>query len=253
MSETRHIPAGDGAGAIPAELIRPAGPAGGAVVLLHEIFGVNRNLRETAGWVVRQGHAAVLPDLYWRQAPRTALDPDAGMPAWERAFALMRGLDEAKAVGDVLATIAFARALPGAGGRVATLGFCLGGRLAWLAATGGAGDGHVAYYPVGVEDRLAGLDAIRAPVLLHLARHDRFVPAPAQATIAAALGGHALVELHAYDASHAFARAGAKSFDPAAAAVAHARTAGFLRRVLAQAAGDGGRSPDGAAPLSGGA
>jgi carboxymethylenebutenolidase len=232
MSEILQIPAPDGAGAIPAELLRPAGPVAGAVVVLHEIFGVNRNLRGTAAWVVRQGHVAILPDLFWRQAPGTALDPDAGTPAWERAVALMRGLDEARAVEDLLATIAFARTRPGMNGRVATMGFCLGGRLAWLAATRGVGDGHVAYYPVGVEDRLAGAGAIRAPVLLHLARRDRFVPAPAQAAITAALGAHPSVELHAYDADHAFARAEARSFDAAAAAVAHARTAAFLARVL---------------------
>jgi carboxymethylenebutenolidase len=232
MLSTIAITAPDGAGAVPADLLRPAAPRPGVVVLLHEIFGVNDNLRATAEGVVARGHAALLPDLFWRQAAGTSLDPDAGMPAWERAFALMRGLDEARAVADLRAVIAAARDLPGTNGRVATMGFCLGGRLAWLMATAGEGDAHIAYYPVGVEDRLAGVAAIRSPVMLHLARRDRFVPEAAQRTIAGALAGHARAEVHLYEADHAFARAGARSFDAAAAAVAQARSAALLARVL---------------------
>ncbi len=232
MTAILRIPAPDGSGAFAAELLRPCTGSAGVVLLLHEIFGVNRNLRVTAEWVVARGYIALMPDLFWRQAPGTALDPDAGMPDRERAFALMRGLDEAKAVEDLRAAIAAARSLPGANGRVATSGFCLGGRLAWLMAVAGEGDGHVAYYPVGVEDRLAGAGAIRAPVMLHLGRRDRFVPEAAQRAIAAALAGHPPAELHLYDAGHAFARAEARSFDAAASAVAHARSAALLARVL---------------------
>lgn len=229
MMDRLRVDLPDG-GAIPAELHRPEAGAPGVVLLLHEVFGVNRPMREVARWLTRLGHVVLLPDLYWRQAPGVALDPDAGMPAFERAMSLLRDFDEPRAMAEIAALIAFARGVRGANGRVATLGFCLGGRLAFRSALAGGADADIAYYPINIETLLGGAGAIRAPLMLHLARRDRFVPPAAQEAIRAALAGRA--EVFTYDADHAFARPGSRSFDAAASAVAHARTAALLARVL---------------------
>lgn len=221
-------------GEMPARLWRPAREPAGAVLLLHEIFGANRGMEAAARWVAALGHIAVLPDLYWRQAPGTALDPDGGMPAWERAVALLRGFDDAAAVADLLAALAAVRALPGCNGRVATLGFCLGGRLALRMALASDAAAHVAYYPVGIEPLLAPHPPLRAPLLVHLAGRDRFVPPESQRRILAAAEAMAGLEVVLHPAAdHAFARLGARGFDARAAAVAGRRTEAVLARALA--------------------
>jgi carboxymethylenebutenolidase len=220
-------------GPMPAWLERPAREPAGAVLLLHEIFGANRAMRAAASWIAATGHIALVPDLYWRQAPGTALDPDRGMREWERAFGLMRGFDEAAAVEDLGAVLALARGLPGCNGRVATLGFCLGGRLAVRMAIGSEAVANVAYYGVGIEALLEPRPALRAPLLLHLAGRDRFVPPEAQRRIITAMEGMAGVEVVVHPAAdHAFARIGARGFDARAAAVAGARTETVLARAL---------------------
>ncbi|WP_372618441.1 dienelactone hydrolase family protein [Falsiroseomonas sp.] len=232
MGESLTIPV-PGGGAMPAWLERPARAPAGVVVLLHEIFGLNRNMQALARWIAALGHVALVPDLWWRQAEGVALDPDAGPPAWERAFALLRGLDEAAAVADLLAALAFARTLPGGNGRVGSVGFCLGGRLAARLAVRSDADCHVSYYGVGIEGMLEELRGLRAPLLLHIAGRDRFVPPAAQRRIIAALQDAPLAEILVHPAAgHAFARAGARSFDARAAAVAHARTEALLVRCL---------------------
>lgn len=220
-------------GAMPAWLERPAKQPAGAVLLLHEIFGLNRNMRELAAWIASLGHVAVVPDLWWHVPGRVELDPDSGLPAWEAAMALLRDLDEPRAVAEVMAALAWARRLPGCNGRAGTVGFCLGGRLAARIAAAGGADCTVSYYGVGIETMLGELAAPRAPLLLHLAARDRFVPPPAQAAIIAALSDAPGVEILVHPAAdHAFARAGARSFDARAASVAHARTAALLDAVL---------------------
>ena len=132
------IQASDGAGSFKAYLAEPTGkPAGavvpearGAVVMIQEIFGVNRTMRALSDWVAAMGFIAISPDLFWRQKPGVELDPDAGQTQWETAFGYMKGMDQSLAVADLKATIAAARALPGCNGKVGTMGYCLGGRLA---------------------------------------------------------------------------------------------------------------------------
>jgi carboxymethylenebutenolidase len=234
IGELVTIPVADG-GRMPAWVAHPAREPAGAVLLLHEIFGLNRSMRALAEWIMGLGHIALVPDLWWREAPGE-LDPDAGPPAWTRAMALLRDLDEPRAVADAEAALGFARRLPGCTGSVAVVGFCLGGRLAMRLAAAGAGEAHVSYYGVGIETMLQDLSAPRAPLLLHLAARDRFVPPPAQAAILSALAHRPDVEVVVHPAAdHAFARAGARSFDAEAAAVAHARTAALLARCLRSA------------------
>lgn len=231
MGELVTMPLPHG-GAMQAWIARPARGSTGAVLLLHEIFGLNRNMRALADWIVGLGHVAVVPDLWWRVAPGE-LDPDAGPPAWTQAMALLRDLDEPRAVVDAQAALGFAQRLAGCNGRVAVVGFCLGGRLAMRLAAVGAGVAHVSYYGVGIETMLDDLAALHTPLVLHLAARDRFVPPPAQAAILAALGHRRDVEVVVHPgADHAFARVGARSFDARAAAVAHARTAALLSRCL---------------------
>lgn len=229
-----QITAGDGSGDFLAHLVRPAGDGPrGAVVLIQEIFGVNATMRALADWVAELGYLAIVPDLFWRQQPGVQIDPDAGQAGWDRARALMTGLDQERAVEDLQATLAAIRADPGCNGRAATMGYCLGGRLAFLMAARSDAEANVSYYGVGLDGLLAEAASIRAPLLVHIAGRDKFVPPEAQHRILEGLRGHAQVTAHVYPwADHAFSRRGGHSYDARAAAIADGRTAELLVRVL---------------------
>lgn len=235
---TVRIAATDGSGDFAAHLARPAAregaPPRGAVVLVQEIFGVNAAMRALCAWVADMGFHALCPDLFWRQEPGVELDPDGGQPQWERAFALMKGVDQDRAVEDLRATLAFARGLEGTNGRAGTTGFCLGGRLAFLMAARSDADLNVSYYGVGIEGLLGEAGAIRAPLLLHVAERDRFVPPEARDAIVAGLAGYPHAAVHVYPGvDHAFARMGGHAWDGLAAAIANGRTAEAYARHLA--------------------
>ncbi|MCS6892415.1 MAG: dienelactone hydrolase family protein [Rhodovarius sp.] len=227
------IQATDGSGSFKAYLAEPARKPAGAVVMIQEIFGVNRTMRALSDWVAAMGFFALAPDLFWRQEAGVELDPDAGQAQWDRAFALMKGMDQAKAIEDLKATVAAARALPGCNGKVGTMGYCLGGRLAFLMALESDAQCHVSYYGVGLEGLVGQAGRITAPTLLHIAERDRFVPPEAQAAIRAALAGHphCTVMVHP-GVDHAFARVGAHSYDARAATIANGRSAELLARTL---------------------
>jgi carboxymethylenebutenolidase len=227
------IAASDGSGSFAAYVATPKTTPAGVVVMIQEIFGVNATMRQLSDWVAEMGFIAVSPDLFWRQEAGVQLDPDAGQAQWDRAFALMKGMDQDKAVEDLKATVAHARTMPGANGRVATMGYCLGGRLAFLMAARSDADANISYYGVGLEGLLGEAGAIRAPLLLHIAEKDKFVPPEAQATLLDGLRGHAQVAAHVYPGvDHAFARRGGHAYDARAATIADGRSAELLARVL---------------------
>jgi carboxymethylenebutenolidase len=234
MAQTITIQASDGSGSFGAYVARPAGDAPrGVVVMIQEIFGVNQTMRSLSDWVAGMGFIAVAPDLFWRQQPGVELDPDAGQAQWEQAFGFMKGMDQDKAIDDLKATLAVARSLPGSNGRAATMGYCLGGRLAFMMAARSDADANVSYYGVGLEGLLGEAAAITAPLLVHIAEGDKFVPAAAQAQILAGLAGHPTAVAHVYPGvDHAFARLGGHSYDGRAATIANGRTAELLARVL---------------------
>lgn len=208
------------------------GGEGPGLMLLQEIFGVNRDMRAIADWYAARGFVVACPDLFWRQEPDVQLTSQTD-EEWQRAMQLYQGLDEAKAVEDAAATLAFLRQHPACTGKVGTVGFCLGGKLAYLMATRSDPDCSVAYYGVGIESALAEAAHISCPTMLHMAGRDQFCPPPAQAQIRQALDTHPMVTLHVYaEQDHAFARAGGAHFDAQAAELADLRTLEFFIRHL---------------------
>ncbi len=226
------IPAADGSGSFSAYVSMPRPAMAGAVVLIQEIFGVNHAMRALADWVADLGFVAICPDLFWRIEPGLQLT-DATQPEMERAFALMRAFDPDKGIEDLKTTLDTARSLPGGNGRAGTMGFCLGGRLAFLMATRSNADVNISYYGVGLDGLLGEAENIQAPLLLHIAERDQFVSAAAREKILAALDGQPHVSAHVYPgADHAFARMGGHSWDGRAAAIANGRTAELLAETL---------------------
>lgn len=204
------LDAADGSGSFRAYLATPASGSGPGLVLAQEIFGVNATMRDVADYYAEEGYVVLVPDLFWRQEPAVELDAASDMP---RAFGFYQGFDEAKGVQDLQTAISALRARPEVrahGGKVGVLGFCLGGKLAYLAACRTDADVAVGYYGVGIEAALTDAADIQCRLVLHIAELDGFCPPPAREAIVQALSGRESVELYVYPGTdHAFARAGA--------------------------------------------
>lgn len=226
-SRTDSIDAGGGR--FSAFVSVPARPNGHALIVLHEIFGVTAHIRAIADRFAEDGYLAYAPDLFWRVSPGIELThskEDLG-----KAFGILKGYRDADGVDDIASVARHLRALPGFDGKVAVAGMCLGGLLAYLAATeeGEEGvDAAVGYYGVGIEKRLDLAAAIKRPLQLHFGDRDQYVPAEARTRIESALSGNPLVEIHTYpDADHGFYTRGS----PAHIALARERTNAFLLRA----------------------
>lgn len=213
-----------------AYLARPATKPKGGIIVIQEIFGVNPDIKETADWLAEEGYLALAPDLFWQQERNVCLSAQSDADI-EKAFALMTAYDGDDGIHDIQAAIDHLRAAGCA--KVGTIGFCLGGRMVYLAACRTNGDAHASYYGVGIQDMLKEADKITAPTLLHIAEKDEFVPPEAQSAIAGALAAHGAAQVHIYEGQdHAFARNHGMHYDAAAAKLAHERTLSMFAAAL---------------------
>lgn len=226
------IKAADGSGTFSVLVVEPKAKPTGVVVLIQEIFGVNQAMRDTAAWVADLGFIAVCPDLFWRIEPGIDIT-DKTDAEWKRAFELFQAFDQVKGIEDLKATVAASRALPGANGKVATMGYCLGGRLAFMMAEQSDADVNISYYGVGLDGLLGDLGKVTKPLVVHIADKDEFFPAEGRAAVVAATKGHPLVTSYVYpNADHAFARVNGIHWDGRSATIANGRSAEALVAAL---------------------
>ena len=205
---------------------------GAGILVIQEIFGVNKVMRDICDGLAGQGYFALCPDLFWRQEPGIQLT-DQSEQEWARAFELYQGFDEATGVDDLVASLRVLRMVDGCNGKVGTIGYCLGGKLAYLMATRSDADCSVGYYGVAIEAALDEAERIAKPLMMHVAEEDQFCPKDAQAKIKAALDGNPHVALHSYPGmDHAFARIGGQHYDKGAADIANQRSRDFFASQL---------------------
>jgi len=206
---------------------------GPGVVLCQEIFGVNQAMREVADLLAEEGYTVLVPDLYWRQEPGVELgytEADFG-----RAYELYQGFDEALGIDDIRASLNALQSLPQCNpGELGVVGYCLGGKLAYLAACRlPEVTCAVGYYGVGIENALSETEGLQGRLVLHMAEQDQFCPAEARSAIQKALHDKPGVELYVYPGvDHAFARPNGHHYHKPSALLAHERTVAALRRVL---------------------
>ena len=219
-------------GAFGAYIARPDALPAPAVVVLHEVFGVNADIRKTCDELAEQGFIAVAPDLFWRQERGVDLSVRSESD-WQHGLRLYQAYDRDAGVRDVKATAAAAAELPDSIGKVAVLGFCLGGLMAFLTAARCRVDAAVAYHGGETEKYLGEVSGLDAPMLMHLAEEDEFISKSAQAQIKAALASQPNAVVYSYPGQHhAFARHNGAHYDASAAALAKTRTHNFLNREL---------------------
>jgi carboxymethylenebutenolidase len=113
------------------------------------------------------------------------------------------------------------------------MGYCLGGRLAFMMAEQSDADANISYYGVGLDNLLGDLNKITKPLLVHIADQDEFFPPEGRAKVVEATKGHPLIHAHVYpNANHAFARVGGVHWDGRSAAIANGRSAEALAAAL---------------------
>ena len=207
----------------------PKSGRGPGVVLLQEIFGINAYMRQMADLFAAEGFVAVVPDLFWRMEPGVDLDYSER----DKAVSFMKRFDFVPAPGDIAATVKALRAHSAVSGDVGVLGYCLGGKLAVLAAAQGGVACTVSYYGVGIENILDEAKRATCPMLLHFGELDHNSPPGVIEKIAAALSDHPNVAIHVYpNADHGFNSAARAAFNQNASMQAHARTMAFFRTHL---------------------
>jgi len=221
-----------GGGRFNAWLAEPEATPRGAIVVIQEIFGVNEGIRAKCERWADLGYLALAPDLFWRLEPGVELDPDISAE-FERALGLMGRFDQDQGIGDIEATIRAARARLPEGGKVGCVGFCLGGRLAFMTAARTDIDASVGYYAVGLDNLLHEKNAIAKPLMLHIAGEDGFVPPEVQRKMHRELDTHARVTLHDYPGEdHGFAAEMGKRRSEESAPLADCRTEEFFAEHL---------------------
>jgi carboxymethylenebutenolidase len=204
------------------------------ILVIQEIFGVNANIRSIADDYAAHGYIALAPDLFWRQEPGVELDSTT-KAGWDRAFQLYNGFSETKGVEDLIAALAWLRQHPRLNGKVGAVGYCLGGKLAYLMATRSDADASVGYYGVGIDASIGEAGAITKPLMLHIAEKDGFCPPEAQQKVRDGLAPITFATVHTYPGvDHAFARIGGDHYDEDAATLADERTALFFKTYLVE-------------------
>lgn len=210
--------------------IPPTGKGPG-LVLAQGIWGVNKHIRALADMYALAGFTVIAPDVFWRSGARTDLEyTDEGTKI---ARGKMANLDTAQASRDVADAAVGLRKMYGTDGKVAIVGFCLGGQLAYRAAPIAKADAMVAFYGGGIDRNLDVADQLTMPALFHFAEQDINIPVASVEAIRHSVSHNAEVRVETYDrVGHGFCCWGRPMYDQRSAALAHGRTLEFLAHHL---------------------
>jgi carboxymethylenebutenolidase len=204
-----------------------------AIVLIQEIFGINDNMRWTAKRFAEAGFLVAAPDLFWRASPGIELDP-ADPQQRARAMELNGSFDSQSGLSDCRQAVEQLRRHPSCNGRVGALGYCLGGRLAFLLAMQEVVDVSICFYPVAVQPQLTTMQASPVPLLVHLGAEDALCGPEAQQQIKEFVEGIKGNRVIIHEkVGHGFARWGRTGTAATAAESAELTSIEFLDRHLA--------------------
>jgi carboxymethylenebutenolidase len=201
-----------------AYLAKPQGEPRGAVVVVQEIFGVNSHIRRVAEQYAAEGYLAIAPAMFDRQVKGVEMGYDPA--SIQQGIAYMVKADTAGVIADVNAAIDAVRHA----GRVGIVGYCWGGRVAYLAACHTDIAAGVAYYGGGLPQLLG--ETPRSPMMFHFGERDSHIPLT---DVDAVRQAYPQGTYHLYPAGHGFNCTERADFDAASAHLAFSRTVEFFR------------------------
>jgi len=223
MSETVQLHAQDGH-TLDAYVAKPAATPIGGLVVLQEIFGVNRHIRNVADGYAKDGFFVVAPALFDRVQKHVDLGYEG--PDMQQAVSLMKQLDVEKALLDIKAALEYAG--KETGGKAGVIGYCYGGKMAWLASTRLHPAAAVGYYAGGIGE--FAKETPNAPTILHFGEKDTHIP---KEQVNAVHEAHPDLVIYWYDAEHGFNCDMRGSYDAPSAKVARERSLAFLKEHIA--------------------
>jgi carboxymethylenebutenolidase len=207
---------------VTAALAVPSQTPAPAIVLIHEWWGLNDQIKSVAAELAAQGYVALAVDLYGGQVASTPDD----------ARAFMQGVDGAVASDTLTSWIGWLKQHKAVNGKIGTVGWCFGGGWALSASIAGPVDATVVYYGR-VNHPATELAALKGPVLGHFATRDGWITKEMVGGFEAAMAqGGKSAEVHWYEADHAFANPTQARYDAEDAKLAWERTLAFFKANL---------------------
>ncbi len=211
-----------GGKAVTAALALPAVTPAPAVLLVHEWWGLNDQIKSVAASLAEQGYIALAVDLY---AGKVTDQPD-------QARSLMQAVKGPAASDTLKAWVAWLRNRKDATGKIGTVGWCFGGGWSLNASIASPVDATVIYYGR-VNQPASELAALKGPVLGHFATRDGWIDKDMVAGFRSAMAeAGKRLEAHWYEADHAFANPTQARYDAEDAMLAWARTLAFFKTNL---------------------
>ena len=225
------IAAADG-GTFKGYLTVPASGSGPGILLLQEIFGVNSSMREVADYYAEEGYVVLAPDLFWRMEPGVELGYTEA--DFDKAFGYYQRFDANQSIKDAADALKVLRARPECVGKVGALGFCLGGKLAYLVAARTDVDCAVCYYGVGIEADLGEAAKVKCPMVFPLRRTRSVLRRrrPGSRSRPLSPSGRTSSSIFIRVATMPSRRPSATSFNKPATLMAHSRSIALFRKVL---------------------
>jgi carboxymethylenebutenolidase len=209
--------ASEGARPFDSYLARPASGKGPGLVIFTEMWGVAPSKTEMAEEYAQAGWCALVPNMFWRSEFTGRVPFENADLAWRR----LQAFDWERAVDDARTSVQWLRAQPFCNGKIAAIGFCMGGRTAFLAASRVGVDAAVSLYALGIAQHLDEVRTVGAPVQLHYGLNDEHIPKPEMDAVADAAKGNRNVEVHFYPgAEHGFFTKGRQAWNEQAVAAA---------------------------------
>jgi carboxymethylenebutenolidase len=212
-------------------LALPESKRGPGLLLVQEIFGVNKHIRETADLYAEAGFVVLAPDVFWRVQPHVELDytPDD----LKQGMQLAQKIDKEQMIKDMASAITTLKERPEYAGKVGVVGYCLGGTVAYKLATHDLVDCAIGYYGGGIDQSLDESKNLHCPLMLHFGAKDSHIPLTSVDKIRHGLEGKGHVEIFVYDnADHGFNCDQRPSYDRKSAMLAYGRSMVLLQKTL---------------------
>jgi carboxymethylenebutenolidase len=208
-------------------LSRPAAGAGPGLIIVTEMWGTTKLNRDMADSYARRGWCVLVPSMFWRSERTGTLAAEGAEidAAWER----LRAYDFDRGAQDVGIAADWLRRSPACSGKVAVIGFCMGGRTAVLAATRSRLDAGIAIYALGIRHHLDEVARVACPVQLHYGLADVHIPRSEIDEVTNATRANRNVAIHLYPgAGHGFFNPLRPAYNAEAVALARERIDGLL-------------------------
>jgi carboxymethylenebutenolidase len=219
------VVASEGARNLDSHFALPASGKGPGLLIFSEMWGVSPKKREMADDYARQGWCAMAPNIFWRSEFTGLVPFDNADLAWKR----LQAFDWEKTVDDCRAAAAWLRAQPQCNGKIAGIGFCMGGRIAFLGAARAGLNAGIGLYALGIAKHLDEVRSMTVPMQLHYGLSDEHIPKSEIDAVSAAAAGNDKVEIQLYaGAGHGFFNRTNSPDDIKAVEAASAHIARFL-------------------------